>query len=241
MVIKENDLLDLIKESIIEYINENKSVLRETFEDFGGYYQMEGDDDGRLSDMNTESDDEAETRDSIESFFKQPGVNNAPYAYKLYNVEPEKGKDTNDMKNARKKFSDALNHVKNEKGYPYSFSSSQLNTLKNMISSNELSESVKKRKIGELLKENTENRIEFTKKWRAKNKRTYEVSISLERDEENYNHLFGSYEYSDNMGEYAEGELEIENRNVVNFDGVGANLELPGAVYYVLEKKGLID
>ena len=114
--------------------------------------------DGRLSDMNSESDDEAETRDSIENFFKQPGVNNAPYAYSLYDVEAEKGKDTNDMKNARKKFADCVNHEKNEQGYPYSFSSAQLNQLKGMISGNQLSEAINKA-IKKVLNENTDNDI----------------------------------------------------------------------------------
>ena len=34
---------------------------------------------------------------------------------------------------------DCLNHEKNENAYPYSFSSDQLNTLKGMISGNQLS------------------------------------------------------------------------------------------------------
>jgi hypothetical protein len=71
-------------------------------------------------------------------------VNNAPYAYSLYNVKPEKGRDTNDMKNARKKFADNLNHETNENGYPYSFDSNELNKLKNMISGNQLSEAINK-------------------------------------------------------------------------------------------------
>ena len=109
------------------------------FESEDSEYSEHNEDDERLSDMNTETEDEKETRDSIEAFFKQPGVNNAPYAYKLYGVEAKEGQDTNDMKNARKKFADCLNHEKNENGYPYSFSSEQLNHLKGMISSNDLS------------------------------------------------------------------------------------------------------
>ena len=101
-------------------------------------YDVDNKEDERLSDMNTETDKESETRDSIESFFKQPGVNNAPYAYALYNVDAKEGQDTNDMKNARKKFSDCVNHEKNENGYPYSFSSDELTRLKNMISGNNL-------------------------------------------------------------------------------------------------------
>lgn len=157
MILTENELKNIIHESITEYIFEQelkkeiKSLVRESLENFGVMNQFESDndddkpshsvskDDGRLSDMNTESEDEQETRDSIENFFKQPGVNNAPYAYSLYGVDAKEGEDTNDMKNARKKFADCLNHEKNENGYPYSFSSSQLNRLKGMISGNQLS------------------------------------------------------------------------------------------------------
>lgn len=154
MVLNENKLKNIIRESIETYLfeeqlkNEIKKIVKESLENFGGMAQFESEDseysehnedDERLSDMNTESDDEKETRDSIEAFFKQPGVNNAPYAYSLYGVDAKEGQDTNEMKNARKKFADCLNHEKNENGYPYSFSSEQLNHLKGMISSNDLS------------------------------------------------------------------------------------------------------
>ena len=154
MVLNENKLKNIIRESIETYLfeeqlkNEIKNIVRESLENFGGIAQFESEDseysehnedDERLSDMNTETDDEKETRDSIEAFFKQPCVNNAPYAYSLYGVDAKEGQDTNGMKNARKKFADCLNHEKNENGYPYSFSSEQLNHLKGMISSNDLS------------------------------------------------------------------------------------------------------
>ena len=156
MTLNQEQLNSIIKESINNFIAEQKlknhikSLVRESLENFGDFSQYEArdnddeDKDGRLSDMNTETDDEAETRDSIENFFKQPGVNNAPYAYELYGVEPKEGQDTNDMKNARKKFADCVNHEKNENGYPYSFSSNELNTLKGMISGNQLNEAINK-------------------------------------------------------------------------------------------------
>lgn len=153
MILSENELKNIIRESIettlfeMQLKNEIKALVRESLERYGDFSQFESseethgenDEDERLSDMNTESEDEKETRDSIEAFFKQPGVNNAPYAYSLYGVEAKEGQDTNDMKNARKKFADCLNHEKNENGYPYSFSSDQLNHLKGMISGNQLS------------------------------------------------------------------------------------------------------
>ena len=154
MTLNQEQLTNIIKESINNFIAEQKlknhikSLVRESLENFGGFSQYEArdndDEDGRLSDMNTETDDEAETRDSIENFFKQTGVNNAPYAYELYGVEAKEGQDTNDMKNARKKFADCVNHEKNENGYPYSFSSDELNTLKGMISGNQLDEAINK-------------------------------------------------------------------------------------------------
>lgn len=148
MILKEKDLKNIIAESLKNYLKEEMlktkitEMIKEEISNFGNFHQYEEDndnEDGRLSDMNTETDEESETRDSIESFFKQPGVNNAPYAYALYNVEAKDGQDTNDMKNARKKFADCVNHEKNENGYPYSFSSDELTKLKNMISGNNLS------------------------------------------------------------------------------------------------------
>ena len=127
-----------------------KKMVRESLEAMNDYAQFEAksedndDEDGRLADMNKENDDEADKRSTIEKFFKKPGVNNAPYAYKLYGVNVERDGDSNEMKNARKKFSACVNHEKNEFGYPYSFTSDQLNTLKGMISDNELSEAVNK-------------------------------------------------------------------------------------------------
>ena len=158
MTLNQEQLTSIIKESINNFIAEQKlknhikSLVRESLENLGDFTQYEaqkdetkdGKEDGRLSDMNTATNAQAETRDSIEAFFKQPGVNNAPYAYKLYGVEAKEGRDTNDMKNARKKFADCVNHEKNENGYPYSFSSSELNVLKGMISGNQLDEAINK-------------------------------------------------------------------------------------------------
>ena len=102
MKMNETDIKNIIAESIKTYVAEQhikntiKQLVRESLENMGGFSQFESSDeeDGRLSDMNTETDNEAETRDSIEKFFKQPGVNNAPYAYKLYNVDAKEGQDT---------------------------------------------------------------------------------------------------------------------------------------------------
>lgn len=137
-----------------QYINENqlkniiakqvKKYLAESFYGNEGVYTESDDEDGRSSDMENETEEERELRDSIEAFFKQPGVNCAAYAYKLYSVKAQEGQDTDEMKNARSKFAKCLNHEKNEAGYPYSFTSAELNTLKGMISSNQLNERINK-------------------------------------------------------------------------------------------------
>lgn len=108
------------------------------------------DEDEDEKNSNKDDDDEQDSTgiNQIEKFFKKPGVDNAPYAYELFDVRPEKGKDTNAMKNARRKFSAKKNHELNDNGYPYSFTPSEKNELQNMISSAGLSES----KVNEAVK-----------------------------------------------------------------------------------------
>ena len=164
MQITGSELARLIKESIQQEVRNylikeaaKKRVLKmlkEEFENWGNYYQYEEEgedvgrkskesqnlDDERLADIHSETSSEKKVRSQVENFFKQPGVDNAPYAYKLYNVRPEKGKDTNDMKNARKKFADNVNHATNQNGYAYTFTSAEINRLQSMISNSELQE-----------------------------------------------------------------------------------------------------
>lgn len=149
--INENQLKNIIAEHVKGYLAEEffgndsfefeaKKAKRKKYGKNDDVYKR----DGRLSDMSNENDEDSELRDSIESFFKQPGVNCAAYAYKLYGVKASEGEDTDEMKNARSKFAKCLNHEKNEAGYPYSFTSAELNTLKGMISSNQLNERINK-------------------------------------------------------------------------------------------------
>lgn len=164
MQITGSDLVRLVKESIQEEVTKYciremvkkkaMRILKEEYENMGDFSQFEeeGEDvgreskesrgeesDGRLADIHDETQSEKIVRNQVEEFFKQPGVDNAPYAYKLYNVIPKKGKDTNDMKNARKKFADNVNHAKNQNGYAYTFTSAEINRLQSMISNSELS------------------------------------------------------------------------------------------------------
>lgn len=116
-------------------------IVNESLDALSGY-NFESNDN--TNDNNAQNDDSkrrnSRRRQQVEAFFKQPGVNPAAYAYRLYRVKPVEGDDTNDMKNARSKFMKCLNHEKNEEGYEYAFDSSEVNTLFSMISGNELKE-----------------------------------------------------------------------------------------------------
>ena len=130
--------------------NAIKKMVREHLENYGAFNTYEDDSkendntDGRKADMNTENEKEEKLRSEVEAYFKQPGVDCAYFAYRLANVEPEDGNDTNAMKNARSSFMKKLNHEENESGYPYSFDSSEVNRLHSMISSDQISEAVNK-------------------------------------------------------------------------------------------------
>lgn len=137
-----NNLHDIIEESV-NYVLENYFG--------GGYEAFEEDEKGetkhdeRKADYKTETAKEKERRNQVEEFFRNPGVNIAQYAYRLYTVEVKEGNDTNEMKNARSRFMKCLNHEKNESGYPYSFTSAEINELYSIISSDvQLSEGVKR-------------------------------------------------------------------------------------------------
>lgn len=170
MVISESKFNQILAESIEKCLNEQalkemiKGKVRESIMSMGEMPYEESDDEkddkpikpkknsNGVSDMNNETEAESEKRDQVEDFFDKPGVNNAQYAYRLFGVEPEHGKDTNDMKNARSQFEKDLNHETNDAGYPYSFTSAQVNKLQSMISNNQLSEAVGKA-IEKVLKE----------------------------------------------------------------------------------------
>ena len=127
-----------------------KQIVRESLENYGAFNTYEEDNkeddgkDGRRADMNSENEKEEKLRSEVESYFKQPGVDCAYYAYRLANVDPKEGSDTNEMKNARSLFMKKLNHEDNESGYPYSFDSSEVNRLHSLISSDQISEAVNK-------------------------------------------------------------------------------------------------
>ena len=95
------------------------------------------DDNGHGDENDKEKSDDFKKRvNQIEEFFKQPGVNVAQYAYRLFDVDVVEGKDTDEMKNARSLFMKKLYHEENEDGYPYSFDSDELIKLEGLISSN---------------------------------------------------------------------------------------------------------
>lgn len=162
MKLTEKQLTNIIEESVKKNLMEYrlkqyiKNIVRESFESMGGFSQFEEEEDNNksdkksapkpihnpngVSDMNNETKEEEERRSQVEEFFKKEGVDIAPYAYQLYNVERTEGEDTNEMKNARSKFMKCLNHEPNEDGYPYSFDSAEINKLHSFISAGQLSE-----------------------------------------------------------------------------------------------------
>ena len=135
-----------------------KNLIKESVESMGGYSQFEGDykkdyphkgenekkplhnPDG-TSDQNNENEQEELLRSSVEKFFKSNNtvgrkIDIAGYAYQLDGIKPTPGEDSNEMKNSRSLFMKKLNHEPNDQGYPYSFSTAEINRLASMISSN---------------------------------------------------------------------------------------------------------
>ena len=154
-IIKESELVNIIGNLV-------KKTLMERYyggEVFPNEEKNDGE-DNRESDISNESKEEKQRRDQVESYFNNPGVDVAQYAYQLYNVEPKKGEDTNDMKNARSKFMKCLNHETNESGYPYSFTSQEINAIYSIISSNQLNESIN-RAINKAFKKLNESDIDY--------------------------------------------------------------------------------
>jgi hypothetical protein len=166
MKISEKQLTNIIEESVRKNLAEYrlkqmiKSIVRESIESMGGMYQFEADDDDKsdsdnkksseakplhnpngVSDQNNETEEEQQIRSSVEKFFKSANsvgkkVDIAGYAYELDGIKPKSGEDTNEMKNSRGMFMKKLNHELNDQGYPYSFSTSEINHLASIISSN---------------------------------------------------------------------------------------------------------
>ena len=67
-----------------------------------------------------ETSDEKKVRNNIEDFLNMPGVNDAAYAYALYDVPNGKG-DNNEKKNARHKIEAKKNHDPDSNGNPQFF------------------------------------------------------------------------------------------------------------------------
>ena len=202
-IVNENILRNIIKEHVRKTLIENY---------FGGdYINYEAkDNDSRLSDMNNENKEDEETRDSIEEFFKQPGINCAAYAYQLYGVKPKKGDDSDEMKNARSKFAKCLNHEKNEAGYPYSFTSSELTTLKGMISSSQISENTKKK-----LKENYDD-----DEWNEEQETKSELDYDLKQFDKAIQQANGSYEATSSDGSLKVGDRVVFQTKLGLIDGI---------------------
>ena len=163
MKITESKLIEIIGNAVANALNEYmlknrvREMVRESLEAYGGFSQFEAEDndteqaeakpvhnpDG-ISDMNNETKEQQELRNEVEAYFKKDGIDIAPFAYKLYGVEKVEGEDTNEMKNARSKFMKCLNHEPNTNGYPYSFTSHEINRLKSLYSAGQMSEAIER-------------------------------------------------------------------------------------------------
>jgi hypothetical protein len=137
-----------------------KKTLKENYfgGDIGTFEDTDDGKDGRKSDMDIESGEDKQRRGQVEEYFKNPGVDVAQFAYRLYNVETKEGEDTNDMKNARSKFMKCLNHETNDSGYPYSFTTSEINRLHSIITNNQMNENINRAVNKAFNKVITENR-----------------------------------------------------------------------------------
>lgn len=95
---------------------------------------------GKFNDYNEVGPEDKELISSIEKYFKNPGIDMAPFAYKLFGVEPVEGDDTDEMKNARSLFYKKVYNELNDSGYPYQFSPEEAVSLQSAISDHELNE-----------------------------------------------------------------------------------------------------
>lgn len=116
-------------------------MVRESLEAMPNYYNFENNSSNGDENDDTKSNGFSKKKLQIQKFFSQDGVNPAAYAYKLFNIEPVEGKDTNEMKNARSLFMKKLHNEQNQDGSTYDFTSEELNALHSLISGEKLAES----------------------------------------------------------------------------------------------------
>lgn len=134
-----NKQQQLLKEDklIKSYI---KRLVRESLETMAANYQCEEDNSGDNSQekddnrRNIETEKAKRRRVQVEKFLKQDSINPAEYFYRLFGAETDE-----DKANARGLGYKKRDHELNDDGYPYSFTSEEINKLYSMISSNSLS------------------------------------------------------------------------------------------------------
>ena len=181
--LQEMKLKAIIKTMLREYIeneygtDENKSDKKKKSDkdkksDKKKHDSKKDKDDDDNSDVDSPKTEELIS--SIEDYFSNPAIKQAPFAYKLYGVEPIEGDDTDEMKNARKKFSAKVNHELNDSGYPYQFDGSEAVAIKGMISAQnlDLNESKKSNDLNftpeealELKKQITKEELNKVRNW----------------------------------------------------------------------------
>lgn len=108
-------------------------MVRESLETIPNSYNFEDD-----SEENSEKENSPKIRrikNTVEKQLKQPGIDIAPYAYKLNDLtlDPNNG-DDNEHKNARSKLYKQINNKPDSNGNPQSLSSKDAIKLYNMLS-----------------------------------------------------------------------------------------------------------
>ena len=127
-----------------------KRLVRESLESMASNYQYEekSDDNNPGPSREQEKDDNRRAietekgkrrRVQVEKFLKQDSINPAEYFYKLFGVKDDGSGDNEEKKNARSLGYKKRDHELNDDGYPYTFTSEEINKLYSMISGNGLS------------------------------------------------------------------------------------------------------
>ena len=98
---------------------------------------FEADNSSENNSKEGETEKERKIRISVEKQLQKPGINIAPYAYKLDDIPIQTNNgDDNEHKNARSKLYKKLNHKPDNNGEPQYLSPEEAIKLKNELSSN---------------------------------------------------------------------------------------------------------
>lgn len=112
-------------------------LVKESLDTFMQSSPMEADNSSDNNSEEGETEKERKIRMSVEKQLQRPGIDIAPYAYKLEDlpIQTSNG-DDNDHKNARSKLYKKINHKPDSNGEPQYLSPEEAIELKNELSSN---------------------------------------------------------------------------------------------------------